>query len=328
MLDTTGAGPADIHRPVMLDRVVGILAPVISSGDVFVDATVGMGGHSAALLEVRPESRLVGIDRDAEAIGLARKRLGSGGRVELVRAGFDGVSGILRDLDVGAPAAFLLDLGVSSLQLDSDERGFAYSRETHLDMRMDSESPLTAAHVVNEYSPEELTRVFRQYGEERYARRIALAIARRREKHPIESTTELAGLVRDAVPAASRRSGGHPAKRVFQAIRIEVNDELGSLSRGLAAALSEVKVGGRVAVLSYHSLEDRIVKRAFVAGTRPSAPVGLPIVPPRCQPWLEAVTHGAERPTAEEVAQNPRAASARLRAVQKTRQPAGDKAVA
>ncbi|MDZ7577901.1 MAG: 16S rRNA (cytosine(1402)-N(4))-methyltransferase RsmH [Candidatus Nanopelagicales bacterium] len=311
------------HEPVMPERIVELLTPALGAGDVFVDATLGLGGHSAEILRERPSTWVIGIDLDSQALAAAGEFIGTASHLDLVHSRFDALREILSDLDAGAPSAVLFDLGVSSLQLDSDERGFAYSRDTSLDMRMDSEGSMSAADVVNSYSTGELARVFFQYGEERHARRIATAIARRRDEHPIQTSGELTDVIWQALPAAARRRGGHPAKRVFQALRIEVNEELIALRAGLAAALAVVRVGGRVAVLSYHSLEDRIVKRAFAAGIKPAVLPGLPVIPQESQPWLEALTRGAERPSQTEVARNPRAASARLRAVVKIRETIG-----
>ncbi len=307
------------HEPVMLSRITELLRPVLVPGGLAVDATLGLGGHTERLLTDSSDLTVVGIDRDQQALELASRRLAPfGARFVPFHAVFDDIDGALAAADRDSAVAVLFDLGVSSLQLDSDERGFAYSRETSLDMRMDSGSQVTAEDVVNEYSPEELARVFSQYGEERFARRIARRIEESRTRHRILSTTELADIVAAAVPAAARRRG-HPAKRVFQALRIEVNDELGALERGLTAAVHAVSPGGRIAVLSYHSLEDRITKRAFASGANPPVPPGLPVVPEQDLPFLSLVTRGAEKPGQDEVDANPRAASARLRVVEVVR---------
>ena len=305
------------HDPVFLDRICELLAPALADGGVMIDATVGLAGHTTAVLERFPGARVVGIDRDPEALRLARQRTSAHpGRFVGHAAVFDDIEGALAAVEADTADAVLFDLGVSSLQLDSDRRGFAYSRDTVLDMRMDATAGVTAADVVNEYSTEELTRVFREYGEERFAHRIARAVVAARGRSPLRTTTQLAELCDNAVPLAGRRKG-HPAKRVFQALRIEVNDELGALRVGLDRAVRATKVDGRVAVLSYHSLEDRIVKRAFAAGIQPPVPPGLPIIPDTARPFLRPLTRGAEKPTAAEIAANPRAASARLRAVHK-----------
>jgi 16S rRNA (cytosine1402-N4)-methyltransferase len=307
------------HEPVMLRRTVELIAPVARPGAVIVDCTLGLGGHSGAILRGLPGVEVIGIDRDPQALAIAEQRLDPfGGRFRARRGVFDTADEILAGEGVSAPLAYLFDLGVSSLQLDSDPRGFAYARDTPLDMRMDPEAPLSAADVVNTYSAEELSRVFSRYGEERHARRIAGAVVRKREGSPIRTSDELSEVVRSALPRGPHRSG-HPAKRVFQALRIEVNDELGALRSGLADAIRRVEVDGRIVVMSYHSLEDRIVKRMFASGTVSSAPPGLPVVPPEHSPFLVALTRGAETASAAEVESNPRARSVRLRAVAKTR---------
>jgi len=313
------------HVPVMRDRVLALLGPAVEpTADalpaVVVDATVGLGGHAAALLAAYPQIQLIGLDRDPEALAICADRLAAyGSRVRLVHTIYDGLPSVLADVADDAVAAVLFDLGVSSLQLDADERGFAYSRDTSLDMRMDPTATLTAAEVVNTYPVADLARVLRDYGEERYARRVAEAIVRERAVAPLSSSARLAELVRTAIPAATRRTGGHPAKRTFQALRIEVNDELGALARALPAAVDAIRVGGRVVVIAYHSLEDRLVKRVFAAGAATTAPPDLPVVPEAAQPRLRLLTRGAEMPDGDEVADNPRAASARLRAVERIR---------
>ncbi|HET6909504.1 MAG TPA: 16S rRNA (cytosine(1402)-N(4))-methyltransferase RsmH [Mycobacteriales bacterium] len=315
-----GTGGA-MHVPVLRERVLGLIAPAVADVPALVvDATVGLGGHAAALLAAFPSVELIGVDRDPQALSICADRLAAfRSRVRLVHAVYDALPGVLADVDVRTVAAVLFDLGVSSLQLDADNRGFAYSRDTGLDMRMDPSSSRTAAEVVNTYPAAELARVLRDYGEERYARRIAEAIVRERATAPLSSTARLAELVRAAIPAATRRTGGHPAKRTFQALRIEVNDELGALERALPAAIDAIRVGGRVVVISYQSLEDRLVKRLFAAGATESAPPDLPVVPESNKPQLRLLTRGAEQPTPDEIAENPRATSARLRAVERIR---------
>jgi 16S rRNA (cytosine1402-N4)-methyltransferase len=326
------AEPAFLHEPVMVGRIVELLAPALTApGAVFVDGTLGLGGHTEALLRAAPNSRAVGIDRDPEALASAGRRLASfGDRVTLVHAVYDELPDVLARLELddagGGVSAVLLDLGVSSLQLDDGRRGFSYSRDAPLDMRMDQTRGLTAGDVINGYETGELARVLRTYGEERFARRIAQAIVREREVAPITGTVRLAEIVRDAVPAATRRTGGHPAKRTFQALRIEVNAELDALSAVAPAAVRALAPGGRVAVLSYQSLEDRIVKRTLVAGAHPERaldlPPNLPIPPPPAA--LRLLTRGAERPNEAEVAANPRAASAHLRAAERLDAPLPD----
>jgi 16S rRNA (cytosine1402-N4)-methyltransferase len=312
------------HVPVMLDRVLALLDPVAGGASaVVVDATLGLGGHAAALLARHPDLHLIGIDRDAAALDRSRARLAAHvDRLTLVHGVYDSLPAVLAAAGVERVDGVLFDLGVSSMQLDADERGFSYSRDTDLDMRMDPSSGKTAAEVVNTYSVAELSRVLQEYGEERFARRIAKAIERERAVAPLTSSVRLADLVRDAVPAATRRTGGHPAKRTFQALRIEVNDELGALERALPAAVTALRLGGRLVVLAYQSLEDRIVKRTFVAGASSTAPPDLPIVPPEALPKLRLLTRGAEQADEVELAANPRAASVRLRAVERIREAA------
>src|SRR5690606_23842925 len=262
------------HVPVMLDRVLELLAPVPSAPDaVIAGANLALAGHAAALLAAHPRLRLIGIDRDPDAVARASERLAPyRDRVTIVRAVSDELPDVLRRTGHERIHGALFDLGVSSPQLDEPERGFAYSYDAPLDMRMDPEQELTAEHVVNTYSVAELTRVLRDYGEERFAARIAQAIARERARRPITSTSRLAEIVRGAIPAATRRTGGHPAKRTFQALRIEVNGELAALERALPAALDALAVGGRVVVLAYHSLEDRLVKQILAARTKDTSP--------------------------------------------------------
>ncbi|HTR69768.1 MAG TPA: 16S rRNA (cytosine(1402)-N(4))-methyltransferase RsmH [Mycobacteriales bacterium] len=312
------------HVPVMLERVLELLDPVAAAeGAVVVDATVGLGGHAAALLARHPALHLVGIDRDPDALARSGVRLAAHReRLTLIHGVYDSLPQVLADAGIERVDGVLFDLGVSSMQLDDDERGFAYSRDTGLDMRMDPSGGMTAAEVVNTYPVPALTRVLRTYGEERFARRIAEAIDRERSVAPITSSDRLAELVRDAVPAATRRTGGHPAKRTFQALRIEVNDELGALERALPAAITALRLGGRLVVLAYQSLEDRLVKRVFAAGASSSAPPDLPVVPVEASPQLRLLTRGAEQAASDEVAANPRAASVRLRAVERIREAA------
>ncbi|HYN28791.1 MAG TPA: 16S rRNA (cytosine(1402)-N(4))-methyltransferase RsmH [Dermatophilaceae bacterium] len=312
---------ADRHVPVLLDRVVELLAPALTApGSVAVDATLGMGGHAEALLDRCPGAVLVGIDRDPEALALAGQRLARfGDRFRPVHAVHDELPTVLGDLGTGPVAAVLFDLGVSSLQLDEAERGFAYAQDAPLDMRMDPGAGTTAADVLNTYAAPELTRVLRDYGEERFAARIATAVVREREREPFTRSGRLVELLRAAVPAASQRSGGHPAKRTFQALRIEVNGELAAWEGALPAAVDALRVGGRVAVLAYHSLEDRVAKRVLGAGAVGTTPPGLPVELPDHAPQLRLLTRGAERPSAGEQSANPRSASARLRAAERIR---------
>ena len=315
--------PAPAHVPVMLERVVELLAPALQQpGAIAVDGTLGLGGHAEALLRAHPGLRLVGVDRDTTALERARQRLAPyADRIDLVHAVYSDIPRILDELGIDRVHGLLFDLGVSSPQLDEAERGFAYSYDAPLDMRMDRTQERTAADIVNTYPASELTRIFRVYGEERFAARIAQAIVRQRAKEPVRTTGVLADLVRSAIPAAARRSGGHPAKRAFQALRIEVSSELSILERALPAALSRLAVAGRIVVLSYHSLEDRITKRVLTELSTDSTPPGLPVPLPDRQPELRLLTRGAELPTEQETAANPRAASARLRAAERTREP-------
>jgi len=310
------------HVPVMLDRVLELLAPALADGPkVAVDATLGLGGHAEALLRAHPELTLVGVDRDPQALERAEARLAPyGDRVLLVHAVYDRLPDALTDLGLAGVDGVLFDLGVSSLQLDMVERGFSYAQPAPLDMRMDPTRGRTAADIVNTYSAGELARVLREYGEERFAARIAARIVRAREDAPLTDSAVLAELVREAVPAATRRTGGHPAKRTFQALRIEVNGELDALRAVLPAALGALRLGGRIAVLSYQSLEDRMVKRALAELARSRTPEGLPVELPGAGPELKLLTRGAEVPGEQEVAANPRAASARLRAAERIRE--------
>jgi 16S rRNA (cytosine1402-N4)-methyltransferase len=309
------------HDPVLLDRVVALLAPALDrEGAVLVDATLGLGGHSEAVLTRCGLARVVGIDRDPDALDLARERLAPfGERFTAVHAVYDEIPEVLQRLGLDAVEGVLFDLGVSSMQLDVAERGFAYAVDAPLDMRMDGTTGPTAADVLNTYSAAELTRVLRDYGEEKFARKIAGAVVRRRETTPFTTSAALVELLYAEIPAPARRTGGHPAKRTFQALRMEVNDELAVLRRAVPAAIDSISVGGRVVVESYHSLEDRLVKQAFTAVTRSEVPPDLPFVPEGSEPALRLVTRGAEKANAEETAANPRAASVRLRAVERVR---------
>jgi 16S rRNA (cytosine1402-N4)-methyltransferase len=310
---------ASQHHPVMRDRVIALLAPSLTEpGAVLVDATVGLGGHSAHALGLLPQLRVVGLDRDPTALELARESLRQySPRLTLVHAVYDELPAVLSSLGLEFVHGILFDLGVSSMQLDVRERGFAYSTDAPLDMRMDPGTPLTAAQVLNTYPASELTRILREYGEERFATRIARSIVREREKEPFTTSARLVELIRAAIPAPARRVGGHPAKRTFQALRIEVNGELAALERALPAALDALTLGGRLVVMSYQSLEDRIVKSVFADRSTSAAPVGLPVVPDALQPRFRLVVRGALVPDEAEVAANPRAASARVRCIER-----------
>ncbi|MDF1487911.1 16S rRNA (cytosine(1402)-N(4))-methyltransferase RsmH [Tessaracoccus caeni] len=310
-----------IHVPVLRERIVELLAPALQRpGAVYVDGTLGLAGHAAAILRACPEARLIGIDRDLDAHEVARERLGElAPRATLVHAGYDELADVLADLGVARIDAMLLDLGLSSLQIDRLDRGFAYRADSPLDMRMDATKGITAQDVLNQYSERDLTRILARYGEERFAGRIARAIVAGR---PFESSARLVETIGGAIPAAARHTGGHPAKRTFQALRIEVNQELEGLRTVLPAALSALAVGGRLAVLSYHSLEDRMVKRAMGELATDRAPKNMPVVPSHLTAELRLLTRGAERPSAEEIVENPRAASAKLRAAERIREEA------
>jgi 16S rRNA (cytosine1402-N4)-methyltransferase len=309
----------------MVDRVVALLAPALDRpGAVMVDATIGLGGHTAAVLRRCPTARVVGLDRDAEALAIADSRLKEfAQRLTLVHTVFDQIGEALPGVPPGAPVeGALFDLGISSLQVDARHRGFAYAEDSPLDMRMDQASGRTAAEVVNTYSASQLAWVIRSYGEERFARRIADAIVREREGAPFESSSRLVELIQNSIPAPARRAGGHPAKRTFQALRIEVNEELAVLRRALPTAIDRLALGGRLVVLSYHSLEDRVAKHAIRSGTRVQVPDELPVVPPDREPTLRDLLRGAERASVEEITNNPRAASVRLRAAERIREAA------
>lgn len=309
------------HVPVLLDRVVALVAPALQQpGSVMVDATLGLGGHTEAVLDRCPEARVIGIDRDTHALDRSRERLAPyGERVTFVHAVYDEIGDVLREQGLGHVDGVLFDLGVSSMQLDVRERGFAYAEDAPLDMRMNDTTGPTAADVLNQYPVEELARILKQYGEERFARRIAESVVRERAKEPFTTSARLVELIRDAIPAPARRTGGHPAKRTFQALRIEVNDELSVLRRALPAALEAIGIGGRVVVMSYHSLEDRLTKQAFAEATRSTVPPDMPFVPAGSEPALRLVTRGAEKASDAEIEENPRAASVRLRAVERVR---------
>ena len=317
------SGLPEPHVPVMLAEVVALLAPALEAppidptaegGCVLVDCTLGLGGHAHALLTACPEAELIGLDRDPQALELAQERLSEfAERITLVEAVYDELPAVLARLGRPKVQGILLDLGVSSLQIDDSGRGFAYAQDAPLDMRMGRQE-LTAADVLNTYSRAELSRILRSYGEERYADRIARRIVTEREREPFVTSGRLVELLYNTVPAASRRTGGHPAKRTFQALRIEVNAELESLESVLPSAIAALALNGRIAVLAYHSLEDRLVKQIIGLVARDRAPRDLPVVPADLHTELRLLTRGAVRPSPAEVARNPRAASARLRA--------------
>ncbi|MGV1086966.1 MAG: 16S rRNA (cytosine(1402)-N(4))-methyltransferase RsmH [Mycobacterium sp.] len=319
--------PDQPHVPVLLERCVELLAPALTrhapdgSGAVLIDATLGAGGHAERFLTQFPGLRLIGLDRDPDALAIAGRRLAPfGDRVQLVGTRYDGIAEALAEC--GLPAAgsvdgLLFDLGVSSMQLDRAERGFSYAQDAPLDMRMDSEATLTAAEILNTYDRRALTDILRRFGEEKFASRIAGFIVERRARTPLQRTSQLVEIIYDAIPIPARRTGGHPAKRTFQALRIAVNAELDSLSAAVPAALTALRPGGRIVVMAYQSLEDRIVKTAFAAATASRSPEGLPMELPGYGPEFVAITRGAERADADEIDRNPRSAPVRLRAIER-----------
>jgi 16S rRNA (cytosine1402-N4)-methyltransferase len=306
------------HVPVLTEEARGLLA--VQPGETVVDATFGAGGHARLVAaDLQGRGRLIAIDRDP-SVRPYFERFEREARVQtrFLRGDFAVVLAQLAENDVRADA-ILLDLGVSSMQVDRPERGFSYAVDAPLDMRMDPGADVSAREIVNEWDERELASVFRRYGEERFARQIARAIARRRRERPFERTSDLVETIKGAIPAPRRFGDGHPAKRVFQALRIAVNDELGSLERGLPAALQMLRPGGRLAVISFHSLEDRIVKRFLAAQARGcTCPPELPVCVCGKEPTMRLLTRKAVRPSPQETAANPRSASARLRAAVKT----------
>ena len=305
------------HIPVMCDRVIELLSPALNvSNPVLLDATLGLGGHSQALLKKFINLKIIGIDRDQTALDRAQKRLGElANRVQFVNETYDQITKILEDKKVNA---VLLDLGVSSIQLDEANRGFSYAQDAPFDMRMNSKDSLTAAQILNNYEAKELTYILRTYGEEKFAKRIAQEIVKQRNIKPFITTFELVKLIKDVIPAPARRTGGNPAKRTFQALRIAVNNELQILEKAIPRAMAALVVGGRILVLSYHSLEDRIVKNAFKSQSSIiDALPGLPVLLSKNIAPFELVTRKAEQASNEEISANPRATSVRLRVAQK-----------
>lgn len=319
-------GSADRHVPVLAGRVADLLAPAfMGDAPVLIDATLGLGGHSAQLLAEYERLTVIGIDRDPAALAHATERLaglGLADRLRPIHGIYDGIpeaiaaSGASPD---GLVDAVLFDLGVSSMQLDRADRGFAYAVDAPLDMRMDPTTGITAADVLATYAERDLSRVLRDYGEERFAQRIARAIVARRQSSPITSSGQLVEILRAAIPAATQRTGGHPGKRTFQALRIEVNDELGALRRAIPAALAALRPGGRIVAMSYQSLEDRIVKHAIQPLTLSTTPLDLPVELEGHGPVFRWLSRGSERATEAEIADNPRSAPARLRAAERIR---------
>lgn len=309
------------HIPVLRDRVLALLAPALSQPEaVLVDATLGHGGHAEQALINFPQLRVVGLDRDQSALQLTKERLAPfAERVVLVHAIYDEIPSVLANLGFESANGILFDLGVSSMQLDDPSRGFSYAYDSELDMRMDQSTGITAADVVNTYEPGQLVRILRAYGEEKFAERIVERIIRQRNQAPITQSSQLVEIIREAIPAATRRTGGNPAKRTFQALRIEVNSELAVLARAIPRAIDSLKVNGRIVVMSYQSLEDKIVKRIFLDRSTAKVPHDLPVIPESAMPELTLLTRGSEGATETEIAENPRAASVRLRAAERIR---------
>ena len=308
------------HVSVMRDTCVELLTPAINKSEtpVVVDATLGLGGHSEALLESNPNLVLIGIDRDLDAIVKAKNRLAKfENRVKLNHAIFDEITEVVNSFGFEKVDGILFDLGVSSMQLDQSDRGFSYSQDAPLDMRMDRSTGITASEIINTYAPGELVRILRTYGEEKFATRIVENIVKERAKAPLNSTAQLATLVKESIPAATRRTGGNPAKRTFQALRIETNDELGAVNRAIPQALELLKVGGRLVVMSFQSLEDRIVKEIFTQATTSGTPRDLPIDLPEFAAKFALVVRGSVLPSEAEIAANSRAQSVRLRAIER-----------
>ncbi len=310
----------NVHVSVMRDRCIELLAPAINASEnpVVVDATLGMGGHTEALLQRFPTLKVIGIDRDLNALHHASARLAPyADRLMTKHATFDAIADVVESFGYTQIAGALFDLGVSSMQLDEINRGFSYSNDAPLDMRMDRTQTLTASEIVNTYEPGQLVKILRTYGEEKFATRVVESIVKARAIAPLNSTAQLATLVKNAIPAATRRTGGNPAKRTFQALRIETNDELGAITRALPAALKLLSVGGRLVVMSFQSLEDRIVKDLFVASTTSGTPRDLPFELPEFAAKFSLVIRGSETPHAKELEENSRSASVRLRAIER-----------
>ena len=308
------------HISVMRDTCIDLLTPAINKSEtpVVVDATLGLGGHSEALLESNPNLVLIGIDRDLDAIVKAKNRLAKfENRAMVSHAIFDEVTDVVNSFGFEKVDGILFDLGVSSMQLDQSDRGFSYSQDAPLDMRMDRSTGITASEIINTYAPGDLVRILRTYGEEKFATRIVENIVKERAKAPLNSTAQLATLVKESIPAATRRTGGNPAKRTFQALRIETNDELGAVNRAIPQALELLKVGGRLVVMSFQSLEDRIVKEIFTQATTSGTPRDLPIDLPEFAAKFALVVRGSVLPSEAEIAANSRAQSVRLRAIER-----------
>jgi len=309
-----------LHTPVALDRCIALLSPAIESNanPIIIDATLGMGGHSKALLLKYPNLKIIALDRDLSAIKVATDNLSDViDRIEIVHAVYDELSAVLVKLGIEKVDGILFDLGVSSMQLDQADRGFAYSQEAPLDMRMDQSSGLSALDILNTYSYGDLVRVIRNFGEEKFATKIADNIIKAREAGTLSTTKDLAEIVKNSIPAPARRTGGNPAKRTFQALRIEVNQELSVLERAMPQAIEAIRVGGRLVVMAYQSLEDKIVKKAFAEVTESHSPLGLPFDLPNSAASYKLIISGSEGASEEEIAINARAQSMRLRALER-----------
>lgn len=306
------------HTTVLLKETVDGLN--IKPDGVYVDCTLGGAGHSEYLVkQLSPQGRLICFDQDTTAIENAKVRLGDYvDRVTFVHSNFRYLKDELYKLNIHQVDGILYDLGVSSPQLDTPERGFSYHHDAPLDMRMDQTAPLTAFHVVNEWAYEDLVRIFFRYGEEKFSKQVARKIEEARKKQPVETTGQLVELIKEGIPAAARRKGGHPAKRIFQAIRIAVNDELGAAEESLVDAIELLKIGGRISVITFHSLEDRLCKTLFKeASSLPDLPPGLPVIPDDMKPVLKLITRKPILPSDEELAANNRSRSAKLRIAEK-----------
>lgn len=305
------------HISVLYNETVGGL--LVKSGGVYVDGTLGGGGHSMGILSSAKNVRLIGIDRDPEAIEAAGKRLAPfGENVTLVNRNFSEIKSILNDLNIDGIDGAVLDLGVSSYQLDNAERGFSYMHNSRLDMRMNKDNPKSAYEVINEYSADELKRIFYEYGEEKWSARVAQFIVEKRAQKPIETTFELVDIIKAAIPKRVRAEGSHPAKRIFQAVRIEVNNELGILKPAIKDIVEVLKPGGRIAVITFHSLEDRIIKNAFSDfATGCVCPKNFPVCVCNRQPVVKIITKKPILPTRQEELDNSRSKSAKLRIAEK-----------
>lgn len=325
------------HVPVMRDRMAALIAKQVEAmgeNAVIVDATLGAGGHSEFFLNAFPQARLIGLDRDENALRDARARLAPfGERFVGVQTRFDGLAEVLENeegeiFDIAREhgiSGALFDLGVSSMQLDQVERGFAYRTDAPLDMRMDPSQGITAADILNTYSHGDIARILKTYGDERFAGKIASAVLKEREKEPFSTSARLVELLYDAIPAATRRTGGHPAKRTFQALRVEVNNELDSLKNVLPQITDALNVGGRAVFMSYQSHEDKLVKKFFTDLTTSKTPRGLPVDLPGTAPLFKQVTRGAETASEAEIEENPRAAPVKVRAIERITNQSGDR---